>query len=131
LGAAFSGFLGAKLESGVDLVLDMIDMEKHMIGADFVITGEGRMDGQTSRGKAPLGVAKLAQSHQLPVIALAGSVTEETDTLHSLGMTSIFSIMSSPMILEKAMDPKVTFNHLRRMANQLFKLLHALRVKVD
>lgn len=129
LGAAFSGFLGANLESGVDLILDQIAMEKNLDGVDFVITGEGRIDGQTSMGKAPLGVAKLAQSHQVPVIALAGSVLGETDMLHSLGMTSIFPIVSSPMTLEKAMEPNVTFTNLRRTTNQIFRLLKSYSIK--
>ncbi|KAA9030638.1 glycerate kinase [Niallia endozanthoxylica] len=127
LGAAFSGFLGAHLESGINLILDMVQMEKHLEGADFVITGEGKIDGQTSRGKAPLGAAKLAQNHQIPVIALAGSVTDETNALHSLGMTSIFSIISSPLSLEKAMDPKVTFNQLQMTVNQIFRLIQVLK----
>lgn len=131
LGAAFSGFLKAKLESGVDLVLDMLEMEKHIVGANLVITGEGRIDGQTSMGKAPMGVARLAQSRHIPVIALAGSVVEETKALHSLGMTSIFPILSSPMTLEQAMDSIATFENLRRTTNQIFRLLHAVRFKVE
>ncbi|WP_374049089.1 glycerate kinase [Neobacillus sp. OS1-32] len=131
LGAAFSGFLKAKLESGVDLVLDMLEMEKHIVGADLVITGEGRIDGQTSMGKAPMGVARLAQSRHIPVIALGGSVVEETKGLHSLGIASIFPILSSPMTLEQAMDSTATFENLRRTTNQIFRLLHAVRFKVE
>jgi glycerate kinase len=131
LGAAFSGFLKAKLESGVDLVLDMLEMEKHIVGADLVITGEGRIDGQTSMGKAPMGVARLAQSRHIPVIALGGSVVEETKGLHWLGIASIFPILSSPMTLEQAMDSTATFENLRRTTNQIFRLLHAVRFKVE
>lgn len=131
LGAAFSGFLKAKLESGVDLVLDMLEMEKHIVGANLVITGEGRIDGQTSMGKAPMGVARLAQSRHIPVIALGGSVVEETKGLHSLGIASIFPILSSPMTLEQAMDSTATFENLRRTTNQIFRLLHAVRFKVE
>ena len=131
LGAAFSGFLNAKLESGVDLVLDMLEMEKHIVGANLVITGEGRIDGQTSMGKAPMGVARIAQSRHIPVIALAGSVVEETKGLHSLGIASIFPILSSPMTLEQAMDSTATFENLRRTTNQIFRLLHAVRFKVE
>lgn len=57
----------------------------------LVITGEGKLDGQTSLGKAPLGVAQLAHKHHIPVIALAGGITEETSTLNQLGITSYFS----------------------------------------
>ena len=131
LGAAFSGFLNAKLESGVDLILDMLEIEKHIVGADLVITGEGRIDDQTSMGKAPMGVARLAQSRHIPVIALGGSVVEETKGLHSLGIASIFPILSSPMTLEQAMDSTATFENLRRTTNQIFRLLHAVRFKVE
>ncbi|MDN7247109.1 glycerate kinase [Planococcus shenhongbingii] len=130
LGAAFSGFLNGQLQSGIDLVLEIIDMEKSMEGADFVITGEGKLDGQTSMGKAPLGVAQLAQKQGIPVIALAGGITEETAALNELGITSYFSIMNTPMSLEEAMEPKVTYTNLRTTATQLFRLLQAVQAVV-
>lgn len=130
LGAAFSGFLNAELQSGIQLVLDIVNMEKNMQGADFVITGEGKLDGQTSMGKAPLGVAKLAQKHKIPVLALAGGVNEETAVLNNLGITSYFSIVNAPMTLEEAMDPKVAFNNLKSTTHQLFRLLQAVRADV-
>ncbi|MDM5153752.1 glycerate kinase [Bacillus sp. DX1.1] len=129
LGYAFAGFLHARLQSGIQLVLDLIGMEEKMQGVDFVITGEGKLDGQTSMGKAPLGVAQLAQKYHIPVIALAGGVTEETSILNELGITSYFSIVNEPMSLEKAMDSKVTFNNLRVTTNQLFQLIQAIQPK--
>lgn len=130
LGAAFSGFLSAHLQSGTQLVLDIVGMEKNMQGADFVITGEGKLDGQTSMGKAPLGVAQLAQKHTIPVLALAGGITEETAALNKLGVTSYFSIVNAPMMLEEAMDPKVAYHNLKSTTNQLFRLLQAVRTEV-
>lgn len=126
LGAAFSGFLHAHLQSGIELVLEIIEMEKSMQGANFIITGEGKLDAQTSMGKAPLGVAQLAQKHEIPVLALAGSITEETAILNKLGVTSYFSIVNGPMTLEEAMESKVTYNNLRSTTNQLFRLLQAV-----
>ncbi|RAZ69094.1 glycerate kinase [Planococcus maitriensis] len=130
LGAAFSSFLHADLQSGIELVMEIIEMEKSMQGADFVITGEGKLDGQTSMGKAPLGVAELAQKHNIPVIALAGGITEETAVLNKLGITSYFSILNQPMTLEEAMDSKVAYNNLRATTNQLFRLIQAVRTTV-
>lgn len=130
LGAAFSSFLHADLQSGIELVMEIIEMEKSMQGADFVITGEGKLDGQTSMGKAPLGVAELAQKHNIPVIALAGGITEETAVLNKLGITSYFSILNQPMTLEEAMDSKVAYNNLRATTNQLFRLIQAVRATV-
>jgi glycerate 2-kinase len=127
LGAAFSGFLNAHLQSGIELVLDSIRIEEHMQEADFVITGEGKMDGQTSMGKAPLGVAQLAQKHNIPVIALAGGVTEEASNLNNLGITAYFSIVNGPMSLETAMDSKTTYTNLQVTSKQLFRLIRATR----
>ncbi|NNV02851.1 glycerate kinase [Brevibacillus sp. MCWH] len=127
LGAAFAGFLHAHLRSGIQVVLDIIQMEEKIKGVDFVITGEGLLDGQTSMGKAPIGVAQLAYKHRIPVIALAGGITNETSPLHASGITSCFSIVNKPMSLEEAMDYHVTFDNLRFTSYQLFRLIRAIR----
>jgi glycerate kinase len=123
LGAAFAGFLGAQLLSGVQLLLDTVQMEEKMKAADFVITGEGKLDGQTSMGKAPLGIAQLAAKYKIPVIALAGGVTSQASMLNDLGITAIFSITNGPMTLEEAMDPATTIANLRMTTEQIFRLL--------
>lgn len=126
LGAAFAGLLNAHLQSGIELVLEAMEMEKYLQGVNFVITGEGKMDGQTSMGKAPLGVAQLAKKYEIPVLALAGGVTEETAKLNELGITSYFSIVNAPMTLEEAMDPKVTYCNLKTTTEQLFRVIKAV-----
>lgn len=128
LGAAFAGFLNASLQSGIELVLELIKMEEKIENADFVITGEGKLDGQTSMGKAPLGVARLASKYHVPVIALAGGV-EEVPQLNELGITACFSIVNGPMSLQKAMDSKVTFENLRLTTRQLMLLIQANNLK--
>lgn len=125
LGAAFAGLLGGSLQSGIGLVLDSIGMEAHLRDAHLVITGEGKLDGQTSRGKAPLGVAQLAQKHGVPVIALAGGVGKEAAALNEQGVTAYFSVVRGPMPLEEAMLPEETAFHLRTTTRQLFRLLRA------
>ncbi|WP_337020414.1 glycerate kinase [Oceanobacillus massiliensis] len=127
LGAAFAGFLQANLQSGIELVLKQVKLAKQIQDADFVITGEGRLDGQTSMGKAPLGVAQLADRYDIPVIALAGGINQEKFTLNDDGITSCFSIMNEPMTLEDAMDPETAFDNLRFTANQLFRLVKAIK----
>ena len=62
LGFAFLSFLNGKLESGIELILDAVKLEEELKDADYVITGEGRLDHQTAMGKAPIGVAKLAKN---------------------------------------------------------------------
>jgi len=127
LGAAFSGFLHADLQSGIELVLDFIGIEEHMQDADFVITGEGMLDNQTSIGKAPVGIAQMAKKHQVPTIALAGGINQENFTLNKKGITSCFSILPAPMSLDEAMNSDTTFRNLRFTTNQLFRFVRAIR----
>ncbi|TWT01829.1 glycerate kinase [Planomicrobium sp. CPCC 101079] len=131
LGAAFSGFLHSEMESGIDLIMDITNMEQKMQGADIAVTGEGKLDDQTAMGKAPLGVARLAAVHGIPVVALAGAVSPDVWGLNKLGMTSCFSIVNSPMTLEEAMDPEVAFNNLKRTAAQLFRLIQRVAVPAE
>lgn len=129
LGAAFIGFLGGKLQSGIELILKTIEMEKHLEGAEYVITGEGKLDGQTSMGKAPMGVAQMAADKGIPVIALAGAIGDGVEKLNELGITSYFSIMNKPMSLDEAMDSENTISNLRENARQLFSLIKAVERK--
>ena len=103
LGAAFMGFLDADLKSGIDIVLDAIGFENHLHNADLVITGEGRVDSQTVHGKTPVGVSKRAQKYRVPVIALAGSVSNDADILYQHGIDALFSIVNSAMNLDTAL----------------------------
>lgn len=130
LGAAFAGLLNANLQSGIELVTEILDMERNLKGVDFVITGEGKMDGQTSMGKAPLGIAQLAKKHSIPVLALAGGINEETASLNELGITSYFSIVNAPMTLEEAMNSDVTYNNLRTTTKQIFRLIQDVQSRL-
>ncbi|KZE38951.1 glycerate kinase [Bhargavaea cecembensis] len=123
LGAAFVGFLNAELRSGIGLILNTIGLEEKIREADFVITGEGRMDAQSSMGKAAMGVAGLAQKHGKPVIALAGSVSKEAAELNRMGVTAYFSIMQEVVSLEEAMKPDTARRNLRTTAEQIFRLI--------
>ncbi|CEG21486.1 Glycerate 2-kinase [Planococcus massiliensis] len=131
LGGAFAGFLQANLESGIELILNITAMEEKMQGADFVITGEGKLDDQTAMGKAPLGVAQLAAKQGIPVIALAGAVPIDASSLNKLGITSCFSISNGPMSLEEAMDFETAFNNLKGTAEQIFGLIQSVASKTE
>ncbi|HYY81735.1 MAG TPA: glycerate kinase, partial [Actinomycetes bacterium] len=74
LGAGAIAFLGASLRSGIELVLDLVGFQEAVAGADLVVTGEGKLDAQSLRGKAPFGVARAATAHGVPVVALGGVV---------------------------------------------------------
>lgn len=88
MGAGLCAFLKAELKSGVDIVLDTLSFSERIKGADLVITGEGKIDGQTVSGKTPAGVAKRACGENIPVIAFAGSLGEGA----SLFMISAFPL---------------------------------------
>ncbi|MGP1458457.1 MAG: glycerate kinase family protein [Treponema sp.] len=85
-------FLGAELKMGIETVLDAVDFEKRLHGADYVFTGEGRLDGQTLRGKVVTGVAKRAKNAGVPVIAVVGDAADGIDGVYELGVSAVFSI---------------------------------------
>ncbi|MBV7504409.1 glycerate kinase [Bacillus sp. sid0103] len=126
LGAAFAGFLEAELESGVQLILEQAQLESKLQEVSLVITGEGKLDGQTSMGKAPAGVALMARKHAVPVIALAGDISEGNSSLYESGITAYFTIVSGPVDLEVAMDPDVTRENLKTTAEQIGRVLSLL-----
>lgn len=94
-----------------------------MEGADFIITGEGRLDHQTAMGKGPVGVARLGKKYGAKTIALAGSVTEDASACNDAGIDGYFSILSSVCTLEEAMSSDTTRKNLILTAEQLFRLL--------
>lgn len=90
LGFGLRTVLAAKLRRGVDWMVAATGLAEQLAGADLVITGEGRMDGQTAFGKVPLGVLAAAQAQGVPVIALAGSVGPDVGELAAHGFCAVF-----------------------------------------
>lgn len=127
LGFAFLSCLNADLQPGIGLVLDAVDMEKTMEGADLVFTGEGRLDGQTAMGKAPVGIAKLAKEHGAKVVALAGAVIEGAEKCNENGIDAFFPILRRIVTLDEAMDPKTAKENMVRTAEQVIRLVSAFR----
>lgn len=127
LGAAFAGILGAELKSGIELILEAVKLKEHLKSADLVITGEGKLDAQSSMGKTAMGVAQLAKEQGIPCVALAGSVTAAAATLNELGVTAYFSILNEPTTLEEAMNPERTKANLQQISRQLIRLYQARR----
>lgn len=125
LGAAFFGFLNGVFYSGIELVLSILEVERFMPGTDFVITGEGKLDSQTAMGKVPIGIARLAQKYNIPVIAVAGSVSGDAQ-LNEQGITSYFSILNKPMTVDEAMDKQTSYENLQITTAQLFRLIKSL-----
>jgi len=85
LGAGAIAFLGARIRSGIELVLELIGFDQAVATADLVVTGEGKLDAQSLRGKAPVGVARAATAHGVPVVALAGVVEIAARELRAAG----------------------------------------------
>lgn len=102
LGAGLLVFLNAQLKRGIDIVIEVTELEKKVSQADLVITGEGNIDFQTSFGKTPYGVAKISKKYNKSVIAIAGGIGDGAEELYNKGIDSIFSIVDRPLSLEEA-----------------------------
>ena len=123
MGFALLSYLNATLVSGIDLVMKETDLEKHIKDADLVVTGEGRLDGQSYMGKAPIGVAKLAKKYNKPVIAFSGCVTEDAVACNEHGIDAFFPIVRKPCTLEDAMSIDNAYKNLKDTACQVFRLI--------
>lgn len=103
LGAGVLAFLSAKLQPGVDIVIEATGLAEHVKDADVVITGEGRIDSQTIYGKTPIGVAKTAKLYGIPVIGIAGSLTDGYEAVYEHGIDITFPIVPGVCSLDHAM----------------------------
>ncbi|MFC8750670.1 glycerate kinase [Pseudomonas oryzihabitans] len=103
VGFAALAFLQASFRPGIEVVAELVGLEEALQGADLAVTGEGRLDGQTLRGKTPAGVLRLAQRHGVPVVAVAGSLGEGYDALYQQGLAAAFSLVPGPLSLEEAL----------------------------
>ncbi|MGL4652036.1 glycerate kinase family protein [Cetobacterium sp.] len=123
LGGGLVAFLNGQLSPGIDMILEKVGLEKELEDADFVITGEGRLDLQTSMGKAPVGVAKIAKKFDIPVIALAGGLTDDAVQTHEKGIDSFFSIINYPISLEEAMKKETAYKFVKGNTEEIFRLI--------
>lgn len=121
MGAAALAFFNSQLRRGIDIVLDATHLIDHLQTADLVITGEGRLDGQTIFGKTPIGVAKLAKQFNLPVIAIGGCLREDVDIVHEHGIDAVFDCVHKAMPLEEALAG--ASDNLYRVASNVAALL--------
>ena len=122
IGAALGGLLNAQLVPGVDLLLTRTHAYPLLAQADWIITGEGRVDGQTQHGKVPMAIARIAQSHHIPVVVIAGSVGDNCTPLYQHGVSAIFSIQPGPCEHSEALAN--TTSNLTRTAENIARLIH-------
>lgn len=127
MGFAFLTFTNAALESGIQIVLEETRLEEYVKGADFVITGEGRLDRQTMMGKAPSGIASIAKKYNIPVIAFAGSVSDDAKECNEKGIDAYFPILRSVVTLCEAMDKDTASRNMTNTVEQVFRLIQAVR----
>lgn len=123
LGAGLMAFCKAEMISGFELVSNLTNLEKHISQASLVITAEGKIDSQTAFGKTISGVARLAKNHQVPVIALAGIVTDDLTELYAQGVTSIFAIGNQPMSIKESKNRATEL--LADAAEQIMRMVTA------
>lgn len=123
LGFAALAYLAGELLPGIDLVMEVVELEKHLLEADLVITGEGKIDGQTIFGKTPMGVAQLAKRYHKPVIGIAGALGADADAVYSCGIDAVFTITQRPEALEKALlESEQNLVHTARNIAKLYQL---------
>jgi glycerate kinase len=112
LGFGFIAFLSARLERGIEMVLDAIGFDQLIKGASLVITGEGRVDSQTLTGKTPFGVLKRARKQGIPVVAIGGSVTLDPKEALEAGFDGVYAVTPAGMPLDTAMQPSVAAENI-------------------
>lgn len=123
LGFAFLSYTNSSLKSGIDIVIEETRLEDYIKEADIVITGEGRLDGQTVFGKAPVGVAKLAKKYEKKVIAFAGSVTKDAIVCNDYGIDAFFPVLRRITSLKEAMKSENAAENLSDTVTQVFNLI--------
>lgn len=105
LGGMLSALLGATLQSGIEIVLENVGFADFAKKADLIITGEGRVDSQTMGGKTISGVTKVAQSYEVPIVVIGGSISDQDlPLLYEAGIDVILSLVSNPISVEEAIQ---------------------------
>lgn len=104
MGVPLMAWLNAKLQPGIEMVIDTLGLCDAIQGADLVITGEGRMDSQTIQGKTPIGVARLAKKHNIATIALVGCISHDYAVVHEHGLDAVFPVIPHICSLEEALQ---------------------------
>jgi glycerate kinase len=119
---SLKAFFNTRLVSGVDYVLERLEVEQHMKEAQLAITAEGKLDRQTLSGKAPMGVARMCKKHGVPLIALCG-MAEDVEALNDT-FDAVFPISGGPATLAEALAN--TGEDLIRISTQIGRLYAAI-----
>jgi len=125
LGAGLIAFLDADLQRGGDLLVELLGLDNTIKTADLVITGEGNINHQTIYGKTPVAIAKVAKKHGVPVIAIAGSLSEGYESVYDEGIDAVFSII--PEISELKTILKEGNQNIKKTATNVATVLNLFK----
>lgn len=123
LGAALAGFFGAALKPGIDTILDYVSFDELLEGVELVVTGEGRIDGQSVYGKVPVGIAKRCRPKNVRVVAIVGAMGPNAQRVYEYGIDSIMTLVNRDMSLEEALAQAEEL--LEDAADRMFRLIKA------
>jgi len=126
MGAGIVAFFGGTLKSGIHTVLDIVHFDDIIEDADMIFTGEGKIDGQSLRGKVVIGIAERAKKKNIPVIAIVGAIGEDAEKSYEMGVSSIFSINRAAIDFEISRyqskdNLKATMDSLMRYQKAILK----------
>ena len=124
LGFGISALLNSELKSGINIVLKTLNFHQYLLDADLVITGEGRIDSQSIRGKAPIGVINYANQMNCRVFVIAGSVDDPKTFNQKFNVTNSYGIINEKFSIEKAFeDPYGCLKGISQKAAEDFREL--------
>jgi glycerate kinase len=121
IAAAMVVFLGGRLRPGIEIIAEAVGLENAVRDADLVITGEGRIDGQSVSGKTPVGVARVAKRHGKPVIGIGGGLARDAAAVHAHGIDAVFAAVCRPCTVEEALAQ--AHDNLRSAARNMAQAL--------
>ncbi|SMP43154.1 glycerate kinase [Sphaerochaeta associata] len=116
MGGGMAAFFGSQLQMGIETVLETVNFDKLLTKADLVLTGEGKIDGQSLRGKVVIGVARRAKKVNVPVVAIVGDIGDDVEGAYNEGVSAIFSI-NRLAIDFKAAKPRAPQDMAKTMDN--------------
>lgn len=125
MGAGCIAFFNAQLKSGIDAVLDMVDFDRRLEGTDLVITGEGRIDAQSVRGKVISGVSRRTASRNIPLIAIVGGIGPGAEEAYDSGVTAIFGTDRQAASLSEIMP--LAYENYRCTLEDILRLIRAVK----
>jgi glycerate kinase len=124
MGGGMAAFFGSRLQMGIETVLETVNFDNLLQDADLVLTGEGKIDGQSLRGKVVIGVARRAKKADVPVLAIVGDIGDDVEGAYEEGVSGIFSINRVAVEFKKAkprapQDMEKTIDNLMRFAKRM------------